>query len=212
MLDDQERARLARMVERAPLKRTHMAIYGGGYIDLDGDPRVEARKLTVPIVAHSLARINRFNGHTRGTVNVAAHSIHVSSVAQRLAKDAGLDEHARRAVGRLALMHDAHEAITGDLVRPLKDMFPAVAAWESAWAYAVRDRFGLLPTHALVDEADMIALATERAEHFEADGYDWPRGYEADPLHDGYADLANPARAAIVFLQCASFLGIEGAR
>lgn len=62
--------------------------------------------VTIDEVAHSLARISRFNGHTACLLpyTVAEHSVHVS-----------------RLTGTLhGLLHDAHEAFMGDVVSPLK--------------------------------------------------------------------------------------------
>lgn len=65
-------------------------------------PRIEA-------IAHSLAQINRF-GHASRPYSVAEHSLLVCEIV----KSMGLDCHAQRA----ALMHDAHEAFTGDVATP----------------------------------------------------------------------------------------------
>lgn len=60
-------------------------------------------------VAHALANITRFNGHTPVPYSVAQHSFRCSqhfSINDPLAL--------------VALLHDAHEAYTGDITRPLK--------------------------------------------------------------------------------------------
>ena len=63
-------------------------------------------------IAHALAQINRYNGHAKRPYSVAEHSMFVCEIV----KGMGLDCHAQRA----ALMHDAHEAFTGDVATPIK--------------------------------------------------------------------------------------------
>jgi hypothetical protein len=65
-------------------------------------------------IAWSLARIPRYNGHTLSaeTYSVAQHSVFV----MRLLQERGAD-----LLGLLyGLMHDAHEAYTGDFSKPMK--------------------------------------------------------------------------------------------
>lgn len=57
-------------------------------------------------IAHSLARIRRFNGHTGANCSVALHSVIVSHLVP--AEDAFN-----------ALLHDAHEAYIGDISTPV---------------------------------------------------------------------------------------------
>lgn len=124
-------------------------------------------------IAHSLASLCRFNGHTvwapegepgRCPYSVAQHSVLVSRIVERIA-----DIHAERYAGLnlplLALLHDAHEPYVGDVVSPMKQLLGEV--WtkiETNAEEAVRLAFQLplrpseLP---IIKEADMIALATE---------------------------------------------------
>lgn len=62
-------------------------------------------------IAHSLSRIERFNGHTIGnkTVNVALHSLMVAYDVHPGLRMSGL-------------LHDAHEAYIGDISTPVKKM------------------------------------------------------------------------------------------
>lgn len=126
-----------------------------GYALLDGRavPRIEA-------VAHSLSYINRYSGHTLRPYSVAEHSLLVCDiVAQR-----GGDCHAQL----LALMHDAHESLCGDVTAPVKlALGQRWKEFEAPLAIAMRNAHNLRATHAYhryaVKRADLIALATERA-------------------------------------------------
>lgn len=74
-------------------------------------PRPE--DVCVEDIAHSLARIARFGGHTKGRpYSVAEHAV---NVAERLYR-----EKCSASVIYAGLHHDAHEAYLGDVIRPLK--------------------------------------------------------------------------------------------
>lgn len=64
-------------------------------------------------IAHSLAHICRFNGHTKKFYSVAEHSLNCARIAAALTTDP-------RAVWA-TLMHDAHEAYTCDIPKPWRD-------------------------------------------------------------------------------------------
>ena len=63
-------------------------------------------------LAHALAYSCRFGGHTRSHLSVAQHSILVAALVWHRTGDADARLH--------ALLHDAHEAYTGDIKQPVK--------------------------------------------------------------------------------------------
>jgi hypothetical protein len=69
-------------------------------------------RVGIDTIAHSLARICRFNGHVDGWISVGQHSC---LVCDRVFERTG-DHDAAMA----ALLHDAHESFVGDNTRPLK--------------------------------------------------------------------------------------------
>lgn len=101
-------------------------------------------------IAHALARLCRFGGHTKEFYSVAQHSLLCS-----------LNVGAEHALA--ALMHDATEAYCGDMVGPLKCLLPAyqdieAKLWETiAWKYRLPDE---LPEE--VKRVDKALLATEQ--------------------------------------------------
>jgi 5'-deoxynucleotidase YfbR-like HD superfamily hydrolase len=92
---------------------TWMLTASGRRFDL-ADP--ESQVPNVDDVAAALAKICRFGGHTTRFYSVAEHCVHVSYA---VGAAAGIAAHPGLLL--LALLHDAHEAYTGDRVRPLKD-------------------------------------------------------------------------------------------
>lgn len=111
-------------------------------------------------IAHSLAHINRYNGHANRAYSVAEHSL-LCMVIARQEFGAGVD-------GQLAaLMHDAHESITGDTTSPAKQVLgTAWSEFEDLHQHHLRMHYqllGLYQQHAdMVKQCDLIALATER--------------------------------------------------
>lgn len=124
----------------------------------------------LPDIAHSLARQNRFIGHTSHGYSVAEHSLWVwHVVAAYFPEDYASQLYAQ--------IHDAKEAYMGDILGPLKATYYAVLTEERAegdplgWIADGIDRvvlqhFGLPePTElqrAIVKSADLRMRATER--------------------------------------------------
>ncbi len=116
--------------------------------------------ITAYSTAWALSQLNRFVGHAVRPYSVAEHSLLVLEIAGRMF---GLDAHGRFA----ALMHDAHEAVTGDMHTPGKrEIGSAWHAFESGWQHHYRTVFGLHVASrafaAQIRQADLIALATEK--------------------------------------------------
>ena len=105
-------------------------------------------------IAESLAKTCRFGGHCRGFYSVAQHSLFVAQLIPR----------EWRAYG---LLHDAHEAFTGDLISPLKALLgDPIREVEARFDRLIYEAAGLaLPSkdiRACIKTADRVALATER--------------------------------------------------
>ena len=106
-------------------------------------------------IAYQLAGLNRFVGATHEPYSVAEHSVRVMrAVADECPDDYDLQ--------LAALLHDAHEAYTGDFTTPVKDTMDAGAR---AWLSSLEGRvLGVICRWASLD----IAM-TARAEIREAD-------------------------------------------
>ena len=111
------------------------------------DPRPEM--VNIFDIAHALARVNRFGGHSSVAYSVAQHSVYVShDVPAPLAK--------------AALLHDAAEAYLGDVMTPVKQLLPDYQALYAQVEHAVELRFGVEFGHPLIKQADLLALGAER--------------------------------------------------
>ncbi len=76
------------------------------------EPVVQTAHLFTEI-APALARTPRFGGHTNETYSVAEHSLLCAVNALQATGD--------RELAAMCLLHDAHEAYTGDLTRPMQE-------------------------------------------------------------------------------------------
>ncbi len=114
-------------------------------------------------LAHALAGVNRFGGHLRVHYSVAQHSILAAALLWQRTRD--------RVATLAALLHDAHEAYTGDIKAPVKAYLnrhtpgavaelesridAAIAMWAGLDARAAESRW-------LIKTADMQLLFWER--------------------------------------------------
>lgn len=64
-----------------------------------------------------------------------------------------------------ALLHDAHEYVLGDMIKPQKSMYNSRKIYESKWDIAIAERFGFDPAlfdHPAIKEADYRMFLTEK--------------------------------------------------
>lgn len=133
---------------------TWIQTYTGRALDLD-DPKPE--QIDIFDIAHALAYIPRFTGHSRSGYSVGQHSLHVADLVPPELK-------------LRAQLHDASEYAFGDWSSPLKVLMrrhaPELIAIEHRMQRAIEERFGLREAtaeeHAIIKAADLVMLATER--------------------------------------------------
>lgn len=139
-------------------------------------------------IAHSLAHLCRFNGHTREFYSVAQHSCLVADLVPTEHKLA-------------ALLHDATEAYLGDMTRPLKEWMPYYRGFEDVIWGRVCERFGLeIDLPASVRQADLIALATERRDLMPSDPAIWDCLVGVEPAPERIRPWA-PTEARLTYHQ-----------
>lgn len=141
-----------------PPPRIWLQTASGAIWDLD---RIDDNEIQWSDIADSLAKICRFNGHVSQFYSVAQHCCHVADLLPVELRIYGL-------------LHDAHEAITGDITAPIKRFLSATRT-DGAIRYlvtridqAIYRAAGIAPPGGdykitdAVQYADLVALATEK--------------------------------------------------
>lgn len=166
------------------INRTSIPINSGNYFDFlnpDSSP------YTIEDIALGLARCNRFTGQSDLAYTVAQHSVMVSYLVPF--EDA-----------MLGLMHDASEAFTGDVTKPLKDLVPDFKSIENRILSSILRRFGLTETlPPSVKKADVIATRTEQRDLFKLHNEKWPITSKTSPLPETIKPL-NDVESKELFL------------
>jgi len=181
---------------------TWMQTYTGRAFDIEGGPECDDQ-IHLDDIAMALGNTCRYNGHCRGFYSVAEHSVHVY---RRVS-----DQTASPAIQMLALLHDAHEAYTGDVTAPIKRL-PWMKEYR-LWCGRVQERIhralgvnnliarelstiSIPDAFAMVKRADMELLATEAEVFMEDPPRPWVEMPE--PL-DIDIWCTEPGNAAMVF-------------
>lgn len=114
----------------------------------------DGNMVSIEEIAHCLAYECRYNGHVPGDnfLSVAEHSVEVCERIQRDVESGSVN------VALIALLHDAHEAYTGDIVAPLKRLLPEIKEIEKGIQDIIHAKFG-------IDEvSDKTARVVKRAD------------------------------------------------
>lgn len=164
-------------------------------------------------IARSLSRIARFNGHTLGDepYNVALHSVWVAEVLEAEFESGPL-------TALFGLLHDAHEAYTGDITSPVKRTIghAGIAAIQGRLQQVIHVALGLPDVTGaqarLIAKADQIALVAEAKVLMRSGGARW--GYPPPP--DWAVSKVFPClhakRSEAMFLETYNRLASECAR
>jgi len=157
------------------------------------DPRPEEVQLID--IAHALSRICRYGGHCLDWYSVAQHSVMVSHLVPT-------------AFALEGLLHDAEEAYTGDMIRPIKhglrertDAFDVMA---DTLKTTIRIALGLpeimtADADAAVHAADNHALSTERRDLVRDTGREWRVSREFPPIAQKIEPMERDAAKAVFF-------------
>lgn len=160
-------------------------------------------------IAAGLSRACRFAGQLSGEIehySVAQHSLILACLVRRQTTSPDLVA--------AALLHDAHEAYTGDLITPLKSALPGIEALHARLDRAIADRFGFdadLFADPLIKGLDRALTAREADLFTPANSFSFPSHYyeEASLVHgvDPRPMGATLVRAIFVRAMCAAEWG-----
>lgn len=93
-------------------------------------------------IANSLSKISRFGGHCNGTWSVAEHSVFVARIVESLLI---YEDHYGKSFYEntilFGLLHDAAEAYLGDMVSPLKRLFPQFKQMDKALTEIIIEKY-----------------------------------------------------------------------
>ncbi|RKP48438.1 metal-dependent phosphohydrolase [Trinickia fusca] len=166
-------------------KQAEVLTFSGGLYNL---LEPELSQISILDIAHSLSNLCRFGGHSRVFYSVAQHSVLVSmSVRSDLQFD--------------ALLHDAAEALVGDVPKPLKMLLPDYQVIERRVESALFARFGI--TYPLAGEikiADKRVLHTELRDLTFNEPANWDELRDFTPLPERIVPL-NPIQAKNLFME-----------
>lgn len=131
------------------INRSTIALSSGAYFDFSC-PNLSTDNLSIQDIARGLANTCRFGGQCNGFYSVAEHSVLVSRIAP-----IGFEYE--------ALMHDAGEAVLGDIPKPLKQLLPDYMALERQVDASLAASFDFqYPKSSEVKKLDYMMLAAEQ--------------------------------------------------
>lgn len=123
--------------------------------------------LSIETIAHALSHICRFTGHVRRFYSVAEHCVRASYIDPTLE----------------TLMHDAGEALVGDVATPLKLQLDGYEPIETRAETLLSERFGYaFPYSPATKAADRVMLATEKRDLLPKEGRQWKMLALVEPL------------------------------
>lgn len=157
-----------------------METYTGGKVHFT-NPRPE--EINITDIAHQLSMLCRFTGACREFYSVAEHCIRVAHIVPINLKLA-------------ALLHDAAEAYTNDISRPVKHAHK-LDEMETILTFAIDNKYKIDSRHPEIREADNILLATE-ARDLMANTDGWAK--LPPPLDESIVPMYQSGEAEAVFI------------
>lgn len=146
----------------------------------------EPDMILVSDIAHSLSNLCRFNGHCSKFYSVAEHCLRVAELMPGEQYIHGL-------------LHDAHEAWTGDIIHPLKQILDRdgrLKDLENKVDSAIYRKLGFArpseEVRDMIKAADLTMLATERRDLMGPPAGQWPILEGIDPLPEVIRPMSSP--------------------
>ena len=150
------------------------------YTGLVVDPlHIEEKDICIEDIAHHLSLICRFSGACERFYSVGQHTIHVLDIVSSRIRDGG---EADRITCLAALLHDASEAYTNDMIRPFKYSIKGLKELDSRILGVILKKYGAIGADwSLIKKADHIMLATEAKLLMRSKGEGWELPYPPLP-------------------------------
>lgn len=128
-------------------------------------------QIDIEDIAHALAHLCRFGGHTPYFYSVAQHSIMVMKIAELSPLEGGQGGDQGGGYLLTCLMHDAAEAYVHDIIKPLKHILgETYENIEARFEMAIAEKLNIdLSFSYLVKPYDKLALEYEHARFFRRD-------------------------------------------
>jgi hypothetical protein len=136
---------------------------------------IKAHTFTIEDIAFGLAHINRFNG-AAGGYSVAQHSVNCVDLLRATKRYTPL-------LAMATLLHDAHEVVVGDIIRPIKTLF--LRRDFMAMTDEVDDAItrSLFPESINVPTDQLDYAPIDEAMNFLEIAHFWPDLYDATHVH-----------------------------
>ena len=166
-------------------------VYSGEFLDIFNS---NISKINIKDIAHALSQICRFAGHSKKFYSVAQHSILVSFLAEKIAKDNKI------IVAKWGLLHDSVEFATNDLPRPIKKAIPVFSQIEENFLKVIAQKYNLpliMPKE--IRMADDIMLMTEKKYLLKKSKEKWELENKVKPLAQPIIPC-DPESAELLFL------------
>lgn len=175
------------MSERPHIRGATILMSSGGYFDYDNP---ENSPVMIEDIARGLANTCRFGGQCPQFYSVAEHSV---LMARHLFAAHG------SSIAYNALMHDAAEALIGDIPKPMKEILPDYQALERRVELFLSTAFQYPRKKGeIVAEWDIRMLAAEQIQVM-GNSHEWHHTYGRSPA-PVKIEFWSPERACVEFL------------
>jgi len=146
------------------------------YTGLVVDPlHIREEDICIEDIAHHLSLTCRYSGACERFYSVGQHSIHVLGIVREEMEDTNkASSESIRITSLAALLHDASETYTNDMIRPFKYGFKELKELESRILGVIMKKYGAIGADwQLIKKADNIMLATEAKLLMKSKGKGW---------------------------------------
>ena len=159
------------------MKLSQTKTFSGKTFDFENFSKEDIR---LDDICHHLSLICRFGGAIDRFYSVLDHSLFCDDIWCSTKIDENVRDYDLLRMRVLLLLHDAHEAYTGDVIRPLKALIPGIDVIQANLDDCIFRSFGIKPPsdseRKQIREIDDIALVSEARLYMPLNAYNDIRG------------------------------------